>query len=596
MKKILLLIVLFYLALQTGNAQPGKPDSSFGTHGSTVTNFDSLKGFTRYVSTAIQSDGKLVATGYTTRTLDDSVSNLVLARFNQDGSPDKSFSGDGVVTIDSFKSSTVVIQNDGKILVAGSALLRFNKNGGIDSSFGTYGKVLRNVYFSCLALQPDGKIITGGTAGIENNSDFIISRYTAAGKPDSSFSTTGTVMTDIFYGDVLKSIVIQNDGKIVAAGISTYKLEKSSQRFFNLVRYNANGSVDNSFNGGADGTQNQNGIGFHMSSLLVKDLFSIALQHNDKIMVAGVSSGSPLAPLVIYQLNSDGSVNKNNTVTSNITVFIPEVGFGLTVQDDGKILVGGTYAVDFSFRFAIARFNSNGTPDQGFGDDGIKITKLSGGIDFVSSLAVSGNKIYAAGSAEYNNAGSVVLVKYDQNGQPDSSYGNNSVAKSNYGTLRGSTRFYCTAIQSNGKIVTAGYTFNGSVTDFAIARYNIDGSLDATFNKNGKQTINFGIYKSASPSSVAIQADGKIVISGTTGDNFDTHERFALARLNSDGSPDAMFGDNGKKVTDLEGHQIAESNSAAIQADGKIVLAGRSSPRWNKYEAGCSALQYKRQP
>jgi len=129
------------------------------------------------------------------------------------------------------------------------------------------------------------------------------------------------------------------------------------------------------------------------------------------------------------------------------------------------------------------------------------------------------------------------------------------------------------ALQADGKIVLAGSSYNGAGGDFALARYNPDGSLDTTFGTNGTVTTDFGADYEESATTFALQADGKIVVAGSSYNG--TGDDFALARYNPDGSLDPTFGTDGIVTTDFSGDSDS-ANDLALQADGKIVVAGHA--------------------
>src|SRR5262249_13706627 len=128
-------------------------------------------------------------------------------------------------------------------------------------------------------------------------------------------------------------------------------------------------------------------------------------------------------------------------------------------------------------------------------------------------------------------------------------------------------------IQADGRIVVAGYAWNGANDDFALARYNADGSLDTSFDGDGKVTTAVGTGDDQGYS-VAIQADGRILVAGYTWNG--AHYDFALARYNSDGSLDTSFDGDGRLTTAI-GTDDGQAYSVAIQADGRIVVAGSSA-------------------
>ena len=197
---------------------------------------------------------------------------------------------------------------------------------------------------------------------------------------------------------------------------------------------------------------------------------------------------------------------------------------GVAIQADGKIVLVGTAGSEPDTKFALARYNSDGTLDASFGVNGKVMTDFTSGSDFAKGVA----------------------------------------------------------IQADGKIVAAGTAGSGPDKHpvFALARYNSDGTLDATFGVNGKVMTDY-TPRGDGANGVAIQADGKIVAAGVAGIS-SGHPRFALARYNSDGTLDASFGVDGKVRTYVNA-QGSAATGVAIQADGRIVAAGWALGRsWQK--------------
>src|SRR5205823_305603 len=187
-------------------------------------------------SVAVQSDGKIVVAGYATV---GRASNIALVRYNMDGSLDKSFNGTGkVITAvgdGDCKGEGLALQTDGKIVVAGYSfnpsgknraeftVLRYNPDGTLDSGFGESGKVTSEIgrtsdTANSVALQSDGKIVVAGYAGAPGNNDFAVARYNANGSLDTSFNGTGKATADFSKLDYGRSVAVQSEGKIVVAG------------------------------------------------------------------------------------------------------------------------------------------------------------------------------------------------------------------------------------------------------------------------------------------------------------------------------------------------------------------------------------------
>src|SRR6266567_387508 len=237
------IILAFFATLQIAQAADVDLDPTFGSGGTVMTDINRSTDIANAV--ALQADGKLVVVGTTYRQNDFSDEDFVVTRYNTDGTLDTTFGRGGKVRTDfpglAAVPSSVVIQPDGKIVVAGGALplftflgnfelVRYNPNGSLDRSFGKGGIVTTSFpgqgsYAFAVALQPDGKIIAAGTDFVNfsqkdsSNTDFAVARYNPDGTPDTTFSGDGQVATDFDgFNDDAFSILVQPDGKLVAVG------------------------------------------------------------------------------------------------------------------------------------------------------------------------------------------------------------------------------------------------------------------------------------------------------------------------------------------------------------------------------------------
>ena len=249
-------------------AAAGDLDSTFGVGGQVMTDLKRSTDIANAV--AIQADGKLVVVGQTYQNNDFSDEDFVVTRYNTDGTLDSTFGSRGKVRTDfpglAAVPSSVVIQPDGKIVVAGGAfplftfagnfkIVRYNPNGSLDTSFGDGGIVTTifpaGSYASDVALQADGKIIAAGTVFVDFNpgessdTDFALARYNPDGTPDATFGTGGQVTTDFLgFEDDAFSVLIQPDGKIVAVGSAN---DPATFYDFAAARYLSNGTIDTTF-------------------------------------------------------------------------------------------------------------------------------------------------------------------------------------------------------------------------------------------------------------------------------------------------------------------------------------------------------------
>ncbi|MEI6199977.1 MAG: hypothetical protein WCP83_08585, partial [Actinomycetota bacterium] len=562
----------------------GSLDTTFGTNGKVFTDIGRA-GLDEATSTAVQPDGKIIVVG---QSQVGNSRDFVVVRYNTDGSLDATFDGDGKVTTDLGNpdcASTVAVQSNGKIIVAGTsstddstdfALVRYNSNGTLDTTFGTNGKVIThstgNDYPNSMTFDPDGKIIVVGWSVLNNAGDFLVARYNSNGTLDTTFGTNGKVTTDMANdNDYAMTASVQIDGKIIVVGES----QTNSQYDFMVVRYNTDGSLDTTF----DGETGNNGNGKITTDIGTNsgdNATAIAIQSNGKIIVAGDTYLSSSSDIALVRYNTDGSIDTTFGTNGKVTTDFnnsADYTASVALQTNRKIIICGTSGNDF----AIVRYNEDGSLDSAFGTGGTLTTDFNNSADYTRSVALQANgKIIAVGSTDQATSTDFAIARYNEDGSLDTTFGANGKVMTNIAIRTSSDYATSVATQSDGKIVVAGIASN----DFAITRYNIDGSLDSTFdgetgnNGNGKITTDIGGNRSDSADSVAIQTDGKIIAAGST---YTTSWDFAIVRYNTDGSRDTTFGVDGIVTTDMGTDSNDYGRSIAIQIDGKIIVAGDST-------------------
>ncbi|MGC2237624.1 MAG: hypothetical protein WA584_15785 [Pyrinomonadaceae bacterium] len=549
----------------------GSPDTSFGSNGKAwIRMYDSFV----CRSVALQADGKIVATGINTTFT--GIQTGAVVRFNANGSPDASFDGDGLVIVPGGLYYGIAVQTDGKIVVAGNnivsntgtfALLRYNTNGSLDTSFDDDGMVLTDIASggaaNAVTIQPDGKIVAAGSAQ-NSNQDFAVVRYNADGSLDTSFDGDGKVTTPVgANSDVASSVAVQTDGKIVASGYSGF-----SGGTFSVVRYNQDGSLDTTFDGDGKVTTAVSKVGGSSSSM--------AIQSDGKIVAAGYAGTGSGTVIVIIRYNTDGSLDTSFDEDGKvITAFFAfnDYAYGVAIQTDGKIVATGFSRTGSIAQFdsIIVRYNSDGSLDANFDGDGKLLVDI--GVDISSAVAVAvqaDGKIIAAGNSYNDSQSNFTLARYNSDGSLDATFDGDGIVITSFDNSFSYAA--SVAIQADGKIVAAGYSANGS-PDFAVARYNQDGSLDTTFDGDGKVTtpvLNSNDYGNA----VKIQSDGKIIVGGYS-DSSMGYDVGSMVRYNTDGSLDTSFDGDGKLTTISPFAYTV--NALEIQADGKIIAAGSAN-------------------
>ena len=383
--------------------------------------------------------------------------------------------------------------------------------GSLDSTFGTGGIVTtpigsNDAYAYALGIQSDGRILTAGYYADGNYYEFALVRYNTNGSLDSTFGTGGIVTTPIGSGNAIANAIgIQSDGRIVAAG----SFHNGSNDNFALVRYNTNGSLDSTFGTGG-------------------------------IVTTPVGSGYAGA-------------------------------YALGIGSDGRIVVAGYSSNGSDYDFALVRYNTDGSLDSTFGTGGIVITPMGSGYDIAYALGIgSDGRIVAAGSSHYGSNYNFALARYNTDGSLDSTFGTGGIVTTSIGI--GDSEALALGIGSDGRIVAAGKSPDGSNYDFALVRYNTNGSLDTTFGTGGIVTTPVGSGWDFA-NGLGIQSDGRIVTAGKSfnGSNYD----FALVRYNANGSLDTTFGTDGIVITPI-GSYDTYAIALGIQSDGRILAAGSS--------------------
>ncbi|MEX2317457.1 MAG: delta-60 repeat domain-containing protein [Pirellulales bacterium] len=405
----------------------------------------------------------------------------------------------------------------------------------------------------------------------------------SAGDLDLTFGTGGTVTTDINeLSDSAASVAIQSDGKIVVAG-STLPTLKDIFFDFAVVRYNADGTLDTSF--GADGIAT---FDFGGSDLAA----SVAIDDSGRIVVAGVSqfSGGKVTTsgFAVARLNTDGTLDTGfggdgvSTVEFGVKIGDPSVA----IDDTGRIIVAGHSVQDAitGGDFAVARLNDDGTLDASFSGDGKTTIDFGSSEDFAHSVAVDGSgRIVVAGYSDQGATGyDFAIARLNDNGMLDTTFSDDGKATVDFGSFE--DLGYSAAIDDSGRFVVAGYSDQWATGyDLAVARLNDDGTLDTSFGGDGKATVDFSSNGEISTDvghSVAIDGSGRIVVAGESDLGPGTMTKvinndFAVARLNDDGTLDASFSGDGKATIDFGG-PLDNGYSVAIDANGRIVVAGES--------------------
>ena len=327
----------------------------------------------------------------------------------------------------------------------------FGSGGFVTTDFGGRGDAALGV-----AIQADGRIVVAGNSSARDvfNIDFALARYNPDGTLDPAFGTGGTVLSDLGSTvDAADDVLIQPDGKIVAAG--------TSARSFGVARYTAAGTLDAGFGNGG-------------------------------VVTTGFG----------------GSFDQ---------------AWGVTLQPDGKLVVVGTGGANSDI--LVARYNPDGSLDSGFGSGGKVATDFGSFDQALEAVVAADGKITVGG----RSGGEFALARYTADGNLDPSFGSGGKVTTDFGAI---DTAFAIARDSAGRITAAG----GSAGDFALARYNGDGSLDTSFGNGGKVTTDFSGGSSDEANTLVIEPTGAITAGGFTSPGSGTTQ-FALARYDSSRGP-----------------------------------------------------------
>ena len=394
----------------------------------------------------------------------------------------------------------------------------------------------------------------------------------AAGDVDPTFSGDGYAVTSITSGwdDIGKAVAVSNNKVVIVGNTSA----SSTGLNFAVARYNLDGSPDTTFSG--DGKWSFDFPVRPDAAHTDDEALDVAIQSDGKIVVIG-RNGSRVA---IVRLTIAGAFDPTFSGDGRTTFLFASAGYseakGVAIQSDGKIVVAGyTFGTGFGPDFGVARVRgTDGVLDTTFSGDGLLTTDFSGGGDIANDVALqSDGKIVVIGQTSLSSDTDVALSRYTTQGTLDTTFsgdGKQITELNGVGDIR--EKMSSVALQSDGKIVVAGYRGTSTGAQFALARYTTNGGLDTSFSGDGLQYTYLATSSSiAYGFAVAIQSNGKIVVAGRAlADVWD----IAVARYNTGGGLDSTFSGDGKLVDPISSGSDEGLEDVAVAADGKIVGAG----------------------
>jgi uncharacterized delta-60 repeat protein len=628
---LLLLTISLLLTFTTSSfARPGDPDPTFNQTGTNRVGFNDGGGGAQAM--AEQDDGKYIIAGSCQNGTGPAM--VCLARFDQNGSVDSTFGDNGWTSAAfdgdwHFYSTSIAIQPDGKILVAGAvytattmtmALARFDMNGSLDETFASgprpinFLRANNRTQLMSIALQSDGRIIGVGTSFSNTGASLLITRFNIDGGFDLTFGNGGVKSASFGAGWEYswgQTVVVQNDDKFLIAG--GYRGHVAIERFM------SDGTLDTSFGYGgqlgsiispgagsqcfsvlsdgkmivagtqmlgdqkafaverflADGTPDAtfDGDGIAYARVPGRDPVphAIAVKSNGKVVVAGIGDG-----MMVVQLTSTGHMDLNFNHRGMVSYPGAYDGYAIKAGPDGEFTVAGGLSLGppasgLKFGTALFRFADRGGLVSSFGTSGVAVQSVGHAAVEAGDMTVQddGGVIWVGST---RNKASVARIKPD--GRPDEQFGDRG--RVIFDSAGGTQKLNAVRMLPDGRIMAVGfYHTDVQLSGLMLVRLLPDGAPDSTFNGTGVLISTIGDAGKA----MVIQPDGKILVSGYDRYGFTSF----IARFLPDGTLDSDFADNGVRRFALNYRSIS-LNSIGLYPDGRIVGCGLAVDQ-NGYDA-----------
>ncbi|ALR30007.1 hypothetical protein ATE47_05485 [Chryseobacterium sp. IHB B 17019] len=478
-----------------------------------------------------------------------------------------------------------------KVLFSGlllSSLNLFSQYGALDASFGTGGKVITSVGSGSdkaysVALQPDGKILVAGmTVNALTGQDFVCLRYNTNGTLDTTFGTNGIFTNDFQTGsdDVVYSLALQADGKIVLAGYS----DDGSNKNAAILRLTADGTIDTTFGtGGKILTEFITGKADEIKVVKIHPL-------TGAIIVGGTSATSTTqSQAVIAKYTNTGALDTTFN-TTGINALTHNTGNGtyyyvvedLAVKPNGKISAVGwinQQGLQWSSNHMAYRLNSNGTLDTSFSTDGVITVNGGFNADDKSFSMI----LNADDSFLFSGGGNLTSTKYDYFLGSYNAAGTSAIGRAffDYGTLINDIA-YGMGVDSTGKIVMAGSSATSTTSSsFGISRVNANYSVDNSFGTAGKVTTTFGSNTANEAFDMVIQPDDRIIAVGYSGNDIAiaryTGGFLATNEASTLAGSGKIYPNPVKTIINISPEFTKEDNSFTIYSiEGKLLLKGNA--------------------
>lgn len=375
------------------------------------------------------------------------------------------------------------------------------------------------------AVQPDGKVLLAGYCVNGTSDDFCAVRYNSNGTLDLSWNGTGMVVTPVGNNaDRAYAIALQSDGKVLLAGACSNGVEND----ICAVRYNANGTLDTSWNGSGK-VMTPGSSSDHATAMVV--------QPDGKVLLGGTCYNSGIAAFCAVRYNANGTLDTSWNGTGKVTTAVSignDIAEAMVLQPDGKVLLAGYCAVATSADFCAVRYNPNGTLDSNWNGTGKVITAVGSSSDFASAMALQPDgKVLLAGRCLNGTSNNFCAVRYNIDGTLDAGWSADGKVFTAVGGINDNGN--ALVVQPDGKILISGYCSNGTNFHFCAVRYHSNATLDQSWNGTGKVTTQIASSGDTLASAMVLQPDGKVLLAGYCGNGININFDFCAARY--DGGP-----------------------------------------------------------
>ena len=449
--------------------------------------------------------------------------------------------------------------------------------GALDTSFGDGGKVLTN--FTTPGSDDNGQDVVayqsdGKSILVGSSSgDMVVTRYNTDGSLDTSFGSNGSVRID-FGGtaDVGYGVAVDSQNRVLVGGVS---YQGGTGYDFAVARLTTGGALDTTFD--SDGKKTIDFGGTFDVGL------GVAVDSQDRVLVGGYSYqlGGTGYDFAVARLTAAGALDTGFDSDGKKTIDLGgtnDFGQGVAVDSQDRVLVGGySYQGGTGYDFAVARLTAAGALDTGFDSDGKKTIDLGGTNDFGQGVAVdSQDRVLVGGYSYQGGTGyDFAVARLTAAGSLDTSFDGDGKKIIDFDGPNDVGQGV--AVDSQDRVLVGGYSFQGAGgVNFAVARLTANGALDTTLDSDGKQTIDFGGTIDYGRG-VVVDSQDRVLVGGVSYRG-GTGADFAVARLTSAGALDTGFDSDGKVTTDIgyPGDDLGQ-DVIAYQSDGKSIVVGSSN-------------------